>query len=150
MAVNLIQALLMLGVGVWLVPLFGGEALALPRTLWPPLAAMALVLSFGAVSWALLVATLVRTTEQATVLGGVGNIIMGAIGGIMVPRFVMPAEMRALTMLSPMAWGLDGFHAVLLRGAGWTGLLPDAGRLVLFALASLALAIGLARRAGRP
>jgi ABC-2 type transport system permease protein len=146
MGVNMIQTILMLGVGVWLVPLFGGEALSLPRAIWPPLAAMAIVLSFAAVSWALLVASIVRTSEQATVVGGVGNILMGAIGGIMVPRFVMPAEMRALTNISPMAWGLDGFHSVMLRGEGWHGLLPAATRLIIFALVSLALATWLARR----
>lgn len=146
MGVNLVQTLLMLSVGVWLVPRFGGEALSLPRAIWPPLAAMALVLSFAAVSWALLVASLVRTTEQATVVGGVGNILMGALGGIMVPRFVMPAEMRPLTNLSPMAWGLDGFHSVMLRGESWHGLLPSATRLFVFALVSLTLATWLTRR----
>jgi ABC-2 type transport system permease protein len=148
--VNMIQTILMLSVGVWLVPRFGGEALSLPRSIWPPLAAMAVVVSFAAVSWALLVASIVRTTEQATVVGGVGNILMGAIGGIMVPRFVMPAEMRALTNLSPMAWGLEGFHSVMLRGEGWTGLLPTATRLILFALLSLTLATWLSRRGNRP
>ena len=142
MAINLIQAVLMLAVGVYLVPLCGGEALALPLAIWAPLAAMAVAVSFAAVSWALLVATL----EQATALGGVGNIILAALGGIMVPRFVMPAELRHLTSLSPMAWGLDGFHAVLLRGGGWAGLLPAASRLVLFALAALGLAFFSARR----
>ena len=146
MGVNLIQTVLMLAVGVWLVPLFGGESLVLPRAIWPLLGAVALCLSLAAVSWALLVATLVRTTEQATVLGGVGNILMGAIGGIMVPRFVMPAEMRAWTNLSPMAWGLDAFHAVMLRGTGWAGLLPGATRLLVFAAIALMLATWLARR----
>jgi len=149
MAVNMIQTVLMVGVGGYVVPLLGGESLALPLAIWLPFAAMALVLSLAAVSWALLVASLVRTTEQATVIGGVGNILMGALGGIMVPRFVMPAEMRSLTNLSPMAWGLDGFHAVMLRGGGFTGLLPAATRLVLFALASLTLANFIARR-GKP
>lgn len=149
MAVNLIQTVLMLAVGVWLVPRFGGEALALPLPLWPTLGAVALCISFGAVSWALLVATLVRTTEQATALGGVGNILMAALGGIMVPRFIMPAEMQALARWSPMAWGLDAFHAVLLRGAGWAGLAPFAGRLLLFGALALASATLLARR-GNP
>jgi ABC-2 type transport system permease protein len=80
------------------------------------------------------------------VFGGVVNIILGALGGIMVPRFVMPAEMRALTNISPMAWGLDGFHAVMLRGEGWSGLAPFAARLAIFGLAALLLAAGLARR----
>jgi len=146
MGVNLVQTVLMLCVGAFLVPRFGGEALEMPRRLWPAIAVMALSISFGAVSWALLVASLVRTAEQATAFGGVGNIIMAAIGGIMVPRFVMPAEMRALAGFSPMAWGLDGFHAVMLKDAGFAGMAPWAGRLFLFGLVSLCLAILIARR----
>lgn len=36
---------------------------------------------------------------------------MGAIGGIMVPKFVMPAVMQKLAALSPMAWGWKAFTA---------------------------------------
>jgi ABC-2 type transport system permease protein len=149
MAVNLIQAVLMLSVGVWLVPRFGGESLALPPSLWPALAGVVLCVSFGAVSWALLVATIVRTTEQATALGGVGNLLMAALGGIMVPRFIMPAEMQAFARWSPMSWGLDAFHAVMLRGSGWAGMAPFGARLILFGALALASATLLARR-GNP
>ncbi len=144
--VNLIQTVLMVGVGVWLVPLFGGEALSLPAHTLLPLATMALAVSLAAVSWALLVASAVTTTEQATIFGGVGNILMAALGGIMVPRFVMPPEMRFLTKLSPMAWGLDGFHAIMLRGQGWSGMLPWAACLIAFAVVAVSVAIGLSRR----
>jgi len=147
--INLIQTVLMVAVGIWVVPLFGGESLALPRTVWLPFGGMALAVSLAAVSWALLVASFGRTTEQATILGGVGNILMGALGGIFVPRFVMPAGMRPLTHVSPMAWGLEGFHQVMLRGSGWRGMLPSSLRLLAFALAALALGAVLARRRNR-
>ena len=113
-AVNLVQTALMLAAGVTLVPWLGGEALALPAR-WDLLAAVAACTSFAAIGWALLVAVCARTMEQATVIGGVGNLLAAAIGGIMVPRFVMPPAMQQATELSPMAWALDGFHAVILR-----------------------------------
>ena len=141
--VNQIQALLMLLVGSHVVPALGGSSLLLPASLlaWLALWMVASAVSLAAVCWALCVASMVRTSEQATVIGGVGNILMGAVGGIMVPQFLMPPAMRALARVSPMAWGLDGFHAVLLRHGSVREVLPYAACLLAFAAASLAAAM---------
>lgn len=112
--INFLQAVLMLAAGATLVPWLGGEALALPAR-WDLLAVVIACTSLAAIGWGLLVAVSARTLEQATVIGGVGNILAAAIGGIMVPRFVMPPAMQTLADISPMAWALDGFHAVILR-----------------------------------
>lgn len=147
--INQIQAVVMILVGIFVVPLFGSEALQLPSA-WPQLLGGALVsiaVSLAAVAWALLIASLARTSEQATIIGGISNILMGAIGGIMVPRFVMPAEMQAMTELSPMAWGLEGFHTVMLRHGSLIDLLPSLSKLILFAILALSAAVWLNHRA---
>jgi len=129
--INQIQLILMLGVGVFVVPWFGGTALSLPG----PLSAYALLAvstSLAALGYGLLISVMARTTEQATVIGGGGNILMAALGGIMVPTFVMPPAMQALTHLSPMAWALSGFHDVLLHRAPLTAILPEVGILSAF------------------
>jgi ABC-2 type transport system permease protein len=145
--INLVQAALMLAAGVTLVPWLGGEALALPAR-WDLLALVAAATSIAAIGWGLLVAVAARTMEQATVIGGVGNILAAAIGGIMVPRFVMPPSMQALAELSPMAWALYGFHAVMLRAAGLAGIAAPSVKLILLgaALAGGALWIHHRRR----
>jgi ABC-2 type transport system permease protein len=147
--VNQIQALMMVLVGLFVVPLLGSEALELPGSL--PLMlnwwAVSAAVSLAAVAWALLIASLAQTSEQATIVGGVGNILMGAVGGIMVPKFIMPAAMQKLAMLSPMAWGLEGFHIVMLRHGSFADLLPSLTHLLLFAILSLTLAIWLNHRA---
>ena len=146
--VNQVQAVVMVGVGHWLVPLCGGEALSLPEgtsarvALW----LVCLAVSMAAVGWALFIASIARSSEQATILGGVGNILMGAIGGIMVPRFVMPVAMQAWTRLSPMNWALEGFHHVMLRQGNVADVLPAAAILVCFGVLALALAILLDHR----
>lgn len=145
-AVNQIQAVLMVLVGMYIVPLLGGEALQMPGgsglfNAWLVAAAV----SLAAVAWALLVASLTRTPQQATVLGGVGNILMGAIGGIMVPKFMMPAAMQTLAAFSPMAWGLDGFHIIMLRHGSFTDIQTILLQLLAFALLALAIAIPLNR-----
>ena len=144
--VNQLQAVLMVLVGMYIVPMLGGEALQMPAGIslfhWWLVAAS---VSLAAVAFALLVASLTRTSQQAVVVGGVGNILMGAIGGIMVPKFMMPAAMQRLAEWSPMAWGLDGFHTVMLRQGGFDAVLPDLLKLLTFAALSLFAAVWLNR-----
>ena len=139
LCITLLQVVLMLAVGIWLVPLLGGERLQLGHA---PAALMLMSLagSFAAVSYALLVANLVSTVEQSTLFTGVANLLMAAIGGIMVPRFVMPAAMQAIGLYSPMAWGLEGYLDVFLRQGDLSMVSPWALRLSLFGLACLGFA----------
>jgi ABC-2 type transport system permease protein len=138
-AVNQVQVVLMLLVGVYLVPALGGQALQLNGSMW----ALALVggaVSFAAIGYALLIASATRTTEQASLLGGAGNLILAAIGGIMVPKFVMPDAMQQLTNASPMAWALEGFLDVLLRDGTVRDVANEALALIVFGIVMLALA----------
>lgn len=138
--INLGQVALMLAVGVYAVPLFGGESLSLGHSP-AALLLMALSVSFAAVSFALLVANLVSSSEQATIFTGVCNLVLAALGGIMVPRFVMPLAMQKLSLASPLAWGLEGFLDIFLRQGGVLMVAPRAALLGAFGIACLGLAI---------
>jgi ABC-2 type transport system permease protein len=70
-------------------------------------------------------------------LGGTGNIILAALGGIMIPKFVMPAAMQHIANWSPMSWGLEGFLDVLLRSGSLADIAPEA--LGLTTLGSVAI-----------
>lgn len=123
LAINGLQAALMLAVGVWLMPLLGGDALSLAGIHWGAFLLVLLSVSMAAISTALALASMVRTHAQASTLGPIVNILMAAIGGVMVPKFVMPDVMQRLAELSPMNWGLEGMLAVLLRGSGFAGVI---------------------------
>jgi len=145
--VNMLQVTLMVIAGCLLVPALGGEALQLNGSK-PALALVSGAISLAALGYALLISSITRTTEQASLLGGAGNLILAAIGGIMVPKFVMPEAMQQLTNVSPMAWGLQGFLDVLLRNGGVTDVLFEVAALCAFGLVTLAIAAWvLARRA---
>jgi ABC-2 type transport system permease protein len=90
----------------------------------------------------------VSSSEQATIFTGAANLLMAALGGIMVPRFLMPPLMQSLSACSPMAWGLDGFLDVFLRQGGVAMAAPEALKLCLFGLGCLAAA-ALAMRLGK-
>lgn len=137
--INLLQVVLMLGVGVFIVPLVGGDRLTLGASP-AALCLMALAVSFASVSYALLIANLVSTSEQATIFTGAANLLMAAVGGIMVPRFLMPPLMQTLSEYSPMSWGLDGFLDVFLRQGGVAMAAPEAFKLALFGVVCLVAA----------
>jgi len=143
--INAVQVLMMLAIGVHVVPFFGGTALTLGDSPGG-LVLIAASVSFCAISLALLIASVAGTTEQATTMGGVLNIIFGALGGIMVPKFVMPGFMQELAILSPMSWGLEGFLDIFLRGGGAADILPESLSLLLLGAAMLILTLILLRR----
>ncbi len=149
LGVTALQAALMLAVGVWLMPLLGGDALSLSGIDWAALALAIGAISAAAVSLALMLATLVRTHAQASAIGPILNVLMAAIGGIMVPVFVMPHFMQELARLSPMNWGLEALLTVLLRGDDVAATLPHAARLLVFAAVMLLIAALLFRRASK-
>lgn len=140
LVINQVQLIIMLLIGVYLIPILGGDTLDLGRS-FSGLALMALATGFASVGLGLLVAVIVKTTEQATVLGGVGNILLAAIGGVMVPKFIMPETMQTLTNISPMAWALEGFLDIFLRGGGLLSILSEAAMLFGFGGFMLILAI---------
>ena len=146
--INGLQAALMLAVGVWLMPLLGGDALSLAGIHWSALILVLLAVSMAAIGLALALASLVRTHAQASALGPTINILMAAIGGVMVPKFVMPEVMQRLAEFSPMNWGLEGLLAVLLRGSDMAGVLLPTAKLMGFATLMIIIAVVFFRRRG--
>lgn len=145
LCINIIQTVLMFLVGLYLLPVFGGQALHLSDNA-VLLIPMSLAVSITAISFALLIATLVRTTEQATTLGGVSNLIFAAIGGVMVPTFVMPEVMQDFARFSPMNWGLEGYLTIILRQGSLMDIMPEMVKLLVLAMVLFTLAIGFHRR----
>ncbi len=117
MIINQLQVWLMIAVGIFIVPLLGADALTLGNSL-PGLVMVSTGLSLAAIGTSILIAVSVNTVEQATTIGGLVNILFGAIGGVMVPKFFMPPGMQTLSNISPMSWGLEGFLDVFLRNLG--------------------------------
>ena len=139
MLINQLQVWVMIGVGVYIVPLFGAAPLSIGGSL-SGLVAISMALSLSAIGLSILIATVVDSVEQATTIGGIINILLGAIGGVMVPKFVMPSFMQEFANVSPMSWGLEGFLDIFLRRGGLADVLNEVVALSLFGLVSLVLA----------
>jgi ABC-2 type transport system permease protein len=134
--VGQIQFLLMLAAGIWVLPALGTAKLnvgANPAVLAP----ISIAAAIAATSYAILVGSVARTQEQASMFGAVSVVIAAALGGIMMPTYLMPWAMRKLAMISPLHWGLEAFQEVFVRNGTFWSTLPQIGLLLCFAVAAL-------------
>lgn len=138
--INQIQVWIMLAVGVFLVPLFDTPALEINGSVLA-LVILSLALSVAAIGVSTVIAVSASSTEQATTIGGIINILLGAIGGVMVPKFTMPDAMQKFAEISPMSWGLDGFLDIFLKGAGIGTIIGDIMLLFIFGIVLLIISM---------
>jgi ABC-2 type transport system permease protein len=131
--INVVQFLLMLFVGVFIAPYIVGFSFQLGTHPWH-LIPVTLVVAAATTGFGVLVAALARTPEQSSTLAATGAILMGVLGGIMVPYFVMPIVMKKLALISPMYWAHQAYLDVFLRDADFSSILPKLTVLTLFAL----------------
>ena len=139
MIINQLQVWLMIAVGMYIVPLFGADALTIGGSV-TALIVISFALSLAAIGLSILIATVVDSVEQATTIGGILNVLLGAIGGVMVPKFVMPEFMQEFANISPMSWGLEGFLDLFLRKGNLSDVLNEVLALTLFGLVLLFIA----------
>jgi ABC-2 type transport system permease protein len=131
---NLIQIVLMLAVGVLVFHIGLGSH---PLALIP----LSLATAAAATGLGLLITSLGKTQEQVGSLSTVLSIVLSALGGLMVPVYVMPAFMQKLSLAIPHAWALTGFQDVMVRGQGLDAVLPVVGVLMAYALVFWVLAL---------
>ncbi len=114
LAVTLLQAAVIFGIGVLLFPLLGLPQLNLPADILG-LFIVTLISGWCAVSFAICIGVFAQTQEQANGIGAVSIVLMAAIGGIMVPSFAMPASFKTAMNLSPLHWCLEAFYGLFLE-----------------------------------
>lgn len=136
----LVQFLLMIAVGIYIMPLLGLTKLVLGSN---PLGILitACSVAMAATGYGVLIAVYFRTAQQALSFGSVSVVILSAIGGVWVPIYVMPEILQTISRFSPMSWGLESFNDLFLRQASIRAILPNVLRLVGFALVALAASV---------
>lgn len=116
-----LQVALTFSMGVWILPKLGLPKLSVPDNIIATVAVI-FISSMAAVSYALMIGAFAKTEQQANGFGAISIIIFGAIGGILVPTFVMPGFMQFFSNFSPLHWCLEGFYVLFLKGGSWQEL----------------------------
>ncbi len=145
MGVCLIQFSFLLVIGAQVLPRLGTASLEV-GTQYAAIAAAALAAAFAATGFGIMMGAINRTTEQSSVFCATAVVIAAALGGIMVPSFLMPAKMQQIGQLSPLQWGLSAFVDLFLRGGTLASVLPKLAKLVAFGAATLGIAVLVFRR----
>lgn len=97
----------------------------------------------------LLLALLCRTRQQAQTASAFVVLILSAIGGSMMPRFLMPDWLRELGWFTPNAWVIESWHGMFWRGDGPAELVNGWGVLLATALVAMLISVWLAHRLAR-
>ena len=81
----------------------------------PGLIFMVIATSFAVSSLGIFLAAVAKTRQQAQNLSTIIILVMSAIGGSMIPLFIMPAILQKIALLSVNYWGIQGFYDVFWR-----------------------------------
>ena len=138
--VNLIQITILFLVGYFVLPMTGLPRLELgahPEGL----IVISICAAITANALGLMLAAIAKSEQQVSGLSTLLVLTLAAIGGVMVPRFVMPQFMQSLGVISPHAWALNAYQDVLVRGYGIVQILPECAVLLAMAVAMFAIAV---------
>jgi ABC-2 type transport system permease protein len=79
------------------------------------LAAVVVCTSVAAVGLSVLVASVARTETQVAVYGTLLVLVLGGVSGSLMPRDLMPENMKLASLVTPHAWALDAYSQLLAR-----------------------------------
>ncbi len=82
----------------------------------PGVVLLTVALVLAATAWGILIAAWARTAGQAATAGTAITLIFAIVGGNFLPRANMPEPLRTASLLTPNAWGIDGYGALLSGG----------------------------------
>lgn len=105
----------------------------------PALIIMILTTAIACSAFGVLLASIVRSKKQADSLSTIIILFMSAIGGSMIPLYIMPSFMQDAAVISVNYWSIQGFYDIFWRETGVAGVTQNA--IVLMAITAGVLAI---------
>ncbi|HEX5026075.1 MAG TPA: ABC transporter permease [Agriterribacter sp.] len=131
--VTLLQAAVIFSIGIWLFPKMGLPVLNLPGDK-TALFLVTFICGWCAASFAICIGIFSDTQEQANGFGAVSVVLLAAIGGLLVPSFVMPSSFQFIMRLSPLHWCLEAYYGLFLEGGKLKDILMNVVPLLVITI----------------
>ena len=105
----------------------------------PALIIMILFTAIACSSFGVLLSAIVTTKKQADSLGTIIILFMSAVGGSMIPLYIMPSFMQDAAVISVNYWSIQGFYDIFWRKTGIESIMENI--LVLGGITIVVLAV---------
>lgn len=138
-ATALLQLAVMLGFAAFVFKLDLGKNV-------PGLLLMVLSTAFACASFGIFLAAIARSRAQLQSMSTLVVLTMSAIGGSMIPTFIMPVWMQKISVVSVNYWSIQGFYDIFWRDRPLIDIAMKAGVLVLIGIVLSVIAVRLFRR----
>ena len=137
--IGLLQAITMLLIGVWILPLLDLPQLVIGNN-FGALILLTVSVSLAASGYGIIIGTIATSQEQSSIFGSISVVILAALGGIWVPVFIMSEAMQQVSKLSPLNWAINGYYDIFLRKSGVGDILGYVVMLMIFFLLCITIA----------
>jgi ABC-2 type transport system permease protein len=107
---------------------------------------VALTSSMCIAALGLLIGTLAKSEEQAIAFSLIPMFLFAGLGGAWVPLEYTGSTFQAIGHVTPVAWAMDGFENIAVRGMGFSSIITPAAALTGYALLFFLLAAWRFRR----
>jgi ABC-2 type transport system permease protein len=141
LAVCIIQFVLMLAVGIWVLPGIFGLPAFNPGNEYFAIFLTTVASSLAAIGFGLIVGAYSTTHGQAALFGSVMVVILGIISGSFLPVHLFPKYLRYFSSVSPVRWGIDNYLNIFVRGESVASIVPNILLLLLFFVFALIISV---------
>jgi len=102
--------------------------------------------AFSVSSFGIFLVSIAKTRQQLQNLSTIIILLMSALGGSMIPLFIMPVIMRKIAVISLNYWGIQGYYDIFWRALPFADILPRIGVLVLIGIVMTSISIPLFKK----
>jgi ABC-2 type transport system permease protein len=137
----LLQFLFMMAIGFYILPRFFDMPALVIGSHYVAIFVTAIMSALAAIGFGLLVGTWATSQAQASTFGSLMVVILSILGGVFIPVYLMPDSIKAVSIISPLRWGIDSFIDLFVRNEGFSSIISNIARLFSFFMIALTLSL---------
>tara|TARA_R110001583_G_scaffold69300_2_gene196564 strand:+ start:2176 stop:3405 length:1230 start_codon:yes stop_codon:yes gene_type:complete len=107
---------------------------------------LTIAVAFAVSSFGLFLVSIAKTRQQLQGLSTIIILVMSAIGGSMIPLFIMPSIMQKIAVISLNYWGIQGYFDIFWRQLPFIEILPKIAVLCAIGLIMTVISIPLFKK----